>query len=60
MVESNFHHIKPVQTFGELVIVISRSMPNKFPAVVYPGIFKKPILIEDFSNFKYDTFIILC
>ncbi len=30
-------------------------MLNIFPVVVYPGIFKKPILLEHFSNFKYDT-----
>ncbi|KAF0132010.1 MAG: hypothetical protein FD155_534 [Bacteroidetes bacterium] len=30
-------------------------MLNIFPVVVYPGIFKNPILLEDFSNFKYDT-----
>ncbi len=57
MVEINFHHIKPVQTLGELAIVISRSMPSIFPVVVYPGIFKKPILLEDFSNFKYNTLL---
>jgi len=39
------------------VIVISCSRLNIFPVVVYPGIFKKPILLEDFSNFKYDTLL---
>ncbi len=55
LVETNFHRIKPGQTLGELVKVISRSKRNIFPVVDEQGLFKGHILLDDIRNIMFDT-----
>lgn len=54
LVETNFHIIRPGQTLGELVAIISKSKRNIFPIVAEDGTFKGHILLDDIRTIMFD------
>lgn len=54
LVETNFHIIRPGQTLGELVDIISKSKRNIFPIVSMDGAFKGHILLDDIRTIMFD------
>lgn len=54
LVETNFHVIRPGQTLGELVTIISKSKRNIFPIVAEDGSFKGHILLDDIRTIMFD------
>ncbi|HMM12107.1 MAG TPA: chloride channel protein [Bacteroidales bacterium] len=54
LIETNFHTIKPGQTIGDLVKVISASKRNIFPVVDNDGRFFGHILLDDIRQIMFD------
>lgn len=54
MIETNFHIIRPGNTLGDLVKIISSSKRNIFPVVDEKGIFKGHILLDDIRTIMFD------
>ncbi|PKP53696.1 MAG: chloride channel protein [Bacteroidetes bacterium HGW-Bacteroidetes-1] len=54
LVETNFHMVKPGETLGDLVKIISKSKRNIFPVVDEKGVFRGHILLDDIRNIMFD------
>lgn len=54
LIETNFHPIRPGQTLGDLVKVISDSKRNIFPVVDDGGRFLGHILLDDIRQIMFD------
>ena len=55
LIETNFSTIRPDQTFGDLIPLISESSRNIYPVVTADGIFKGHVLFDDIRKVMFDS-----